>query len=68
MLEENKLCESDEFTDADNSEISDLMLSFGGDLATEWVADVIHHFLRRKYARTSTVNDAANKISTLIET
>jgi len=67
MLEENKFNNSDEFVDVDYSQLSDLMLSYGGDLATEWVADVIHHFLRRKYARTPTVNATTNKVSKLIE-
>ncbi|XP_026810649.1 uncharacterized protein LOC113553462 [Rhopalosiphum maidis] len=67
MLEENKFPDKNEFPDADDSQLSDLLLSQGGDLATEWVADVIHHFLRRKYARTPTVNATAYKISTSIE-
>jgi len=67
MLEENKVLNSVEFTEADNSQLLDLFLLLGGDFATEWVADAVHHFLRRKYARTPTVNATTNKVNTLTE-
>lgn len=65
MLEENLMPDNSAFADADDSTFLELLSSNGGDLATEWVADALHHFFRLKYARKP--NTTANKIDTPIE-
>lgn len=52
MLEENLMLDCNSFVDADDSKFLEELSSYGGDLATEWVADALHHFVRFKYART----------------
>lgn len=57
MLEEGPIEQADEFYKADELQMLNLLVSNGGDPATEWVADAIQHFIRCKYARTPAANE-----------
>jgi len=54
MLEECPIEQADpeEFYKADELQMLNLLVSNGGDPATEWVADAVQHYIRCKYART----------------
>lgn len=56
MLEETVQVDSEEYYGADEFKLLSLFLSSGGDRATDWVADVLQHFIRCKYAGTSAAN------------
>jgi len=61
VLDENNLMDTEEFVETVPSETLNYLLSKGGQPATEWIADVLHHFLRCKYAGTptATASDAS---------
>jgi len=56
MLEETKQVDFQAFLDADEFQMLDFIVSFGGDPATDWFADAVQHFIRYKYARTTGAN------------
>lgn len=45
MLEEQKPVDPSQFIIITKDELPKFLLSYGGDLATEWVADIIQHYL-----------------------
>jgi len=51
MLEEQKPIDLSEFIEMTNDMVLKNLLSFGGELATEWVADIIQHYLDTSYAK-----------------
>jgi len=51
MLEEQKPIDPSQFMKMTKDELLEALLSCGGDLATEWVADIIQHYLDT-YAKT----------------
>lgn len=50
MLEEQKPVSPIEFVDMTNDEVRDLLLTFGGERATDWVADIVQHYLDTTFA------------------
>ncbi|XP_015368533.1 PREDICTED: uncharacterized protein LOC107165001 [Diuraphis noxia] len=59
MLEERPIKQevSEEFFNFDELQVLNLLVSNGGEPATEWVADTFQHFIRCKYARTPAANE-----------
>ncbi|XP_060871222.1 uncharacterized protein LOC132945480 [Metopolophium dirhodum] len=51
MLEEQKPINPSEFIEMTNDMVLKKLLSFGGELATEWVADIVQHYLDTSYAK-----------------
>jgi len=52
MLEEQKQLNPLEFIGEDHDQLFKIILSFGGERATEWVADIVQHYLDMAYAKT----------------
>jgi len=50
MLEERKPVNPLEFVGKNSDQTLEIILSFGGERATEWVADVVQHYLDMAYA------------------
>jgi len=50
----------EDFYDFDEFQMSNMLLSKGGEPATEWVADAIQHYIRFKYARAPASSTVAN--------
>jgi len=52
MLEEHKQVDPLEFIGMTKDKVLEVLLSFGGDRATEWVADIVQHYLDTAYVKT----------------
>ncbi|KAE9531500.1 hypothetical protein AGLY_010706 [Aphis glycines] len=50
MLEEQKPVSPMEFVGMTDEEVRDLLLTFGGERATDWVADIVQHYLDTTFA------------------
>jgi len=50
MLEEQKPIDPAMFIDLTEDEVPKLLMSYGGERATEWVADIVQHYLDTTYA------------------